>query len=156
MKFYLIRHGKAGYNAPSDDARPLTAEGVQQAKNNGALFDKLGITPSAIYTSPRLRAQQTAQYIGEALDIAPEINEACNFDFSAQQALMLAQNFTPDAILVFVGHNPSMSQAVTDLTGARVDLSPCSLAYVTNIIPTASQYATLKWLVTPKIVASLL
>ncbi len=156
MKLYFIRHGKAGYDAPTDEARPLTPEGIQQAKNNGALFDKMGIIPTAIYTSPRLRAQQTAQYIGDALDIAPQIDEACNFDFTAQKALHIAQNHTPDDILFFVGHNPSMSEVVTTLTGAQVDLSTCAVAYVKNSMSAPSQRATLKWLITAKIVAAML
>ena len=76
MKLYFIRHGKAGYNATTDEARPLTEAGIQQAKNNGLILKAMGVTPAKIYSSPRLRAQQTAEHIGQALNIEVEINEA--------------------------------------------------------------------------------
>lgn len=156
MKLYFIRHGKAAQSAPSDEARPLTDVGIRQSQNNGKILSALGVNPTKIYTSPRLRAHQTAQYIGEALHRTPEINDACNFSFSARKALKLASPFNEDAEILFVGHNPSMSQVVYDITGAQVDLSTCAMACVTGIHPDFPQSATLKWLLTPKVVAAML
>ncbi|MEM9954036.1 MAG: phosphohistidine phosphatase SixA [Chloroflexota bacterium] len=150
MKFYLIRHGKAAYNAPTDEARPLTEEGIQQAQRNGAFLKALGVMPTAIYTSPRKRAQQTAQYIGSALNCDPIVDDAVNFEFTAQKALQLATNHPPESSLIFVGHNPSMSEVVGQLTGTRTDMSTCAIAYIKDIDLPQARFANLKWLMTPK------
>ena len=97
MKFYFIRHGKAGYHATSDEARPLTETGIEQAKNNGLVLKASGVVPAKIYTGPRLRAQQTAGYIGQILDSEAEITDACDFSFSVNKAINLASRFDEDA-----------------------------------------------------------
>ena len=155
MKLYFIRHGKAGYDAPSDEARPLTDVGIQQAKNNGAFLKNLGIQPTKIYTSPRLRAQQTAQHIGTALNSTPEINDACNFSFSLEKALDLVSQYNEDNEIFFVGHNPSMSEVVTELTGAMVDMKPCAIACVHLMNAAYTQHAVLEWFIKPKIVTTI-
>lgn len=155
MKLYFIRHGKAGYNAASDELRPLTDVGIQQAKDNGALLKAMGVIPAKIYTSPRLRAQQTADYLGQALDREPEINDACNFDFSKDKAIKLASQYNEDDEIFFVGHNPSMSEVVTAITGAQVELPACAIACVTRFHPDYPSQAILKWLLTPKVVAAM-
>lgn len=156
MKLYFIRHGKAGFNAASDEARPLTATGIEQAKNNGAVLKAMGIRPAKIYSSPRLRARQTAEYIGEALGLAPEIHEACNFDFSKEKALHLASLQAEDDEILFVGHNPSMSEVVTAISGAYVELPTCAIACVTRFNPDYPSATILKWLLTPKVVSAML
>lgn len=156
MKLYFIRHGKAGYDAPTDEARPLTDVGILQAKNNGVFLKNLGIQPTKIYSSPRLRAHQTAQHIGIALNSTPEINDACNFDFSLEKALELASNYNEGDEIFFVGHNPSMSEVVTELTGAMVEMKPCAIACVQIMNPTYRPQAILNWFIKPKIVSAML
>lgn len=156
MKLYFIRHGKAGHNAATDEARPLTDVGIEQAKNNGAILKAMGVTPAKIYCSPRLRAQQTAQHIGQALNIEAEINEACNFSFTLTKAFDLTSNFDADDEILFVGHNPSMSEVVSSITGAQVDLSPCAMACVTRVNLQHPASTVLKWLLTPKVVSTML
>ncbi len=127
-----------------------------QAKNNGILLKNLGIQPTIIYTSPRLRAHQTAQHIGIALGSTPEINDACNFSFSLEKALDLASNYGAEDEIFFVGHNPSMSEVVTELTGAMVDMKPCAIACVHIMNTTYRQQAVLEWFIKPKIVSAML
>src|SRR5690606_42062752 len=101
MKLYFIRHGKAGYDAPTDEARPLTDVGILQAKNNGVFLKNLGIQPTKIYTSPRLRAHQTAQQIGIAHGSTPEKNKDSNFSLSRENDLELASNHRPAHQILF-------------------------------------------------------
>ena len=156
MKLYFIRHGKAGYDAPTDEARPLTDIGIQQAKNNGKLLKSMGITPAKIYMSPRLRAQQTAQHIGEAVACIPEANEACDFDFSVEKALDLISKHQARDDIIFVGHNPSMSQVVTDLTGAFVEMKPCAIACIAIVNYGNTPQALLQWFIKPKLVSAII
>lgn len=122
----------------------------------GRVLKALDVQPSRIFTSPRIRALQTAQIIGQALGLEPIINEACNFSFNANQAFHLIQGINEDAEILFVGHNPSMSQVVTDLSGAEVQMSTGAVACITRIHPPSLYGITLKWLLTPKIVNAML
>jgi phosphohistidine phosphatase len=152
MKLYFIRHGRASQFAPSDNARPLLPEGETQAANMGKVLKLMGVAPAKIFSSPRLRAEQTAQIIGQALGIEPTISDACNFDFNVNQAFQLVSGIEDDAEVFFVGHNPSMSEVVTDLCGAEVELSTGAVACIGRISPPNMQGAILKWLLTPKLV----
>jgi phosphohistidine phosphatase len=156
MKLYFIRHGKASYDAPSDELRPLLPEGIEQAQDLGRILKSLGVKPRKLYTSPRLRAKETAEHIGKALDINPEITEACNFDFNFSKALKLVEGLAEGAEIVFVGHNPSMSETVTEATGALIDLSTGGAACVARLQNNNNDGAILKWLLTPKVAAAIL
>lgn len=66
MKIWIMRHGEASFNAPTDSERQLTEHGCQSAARQG---EKLGkyflqsrISPDKILISPYLRAQQTAEH----------------------------------------------------------------------------------------------
>ena len=156
MKLYFVRHGKAVRIAASDELRQLDEEGIRQAQQIGQVLAGMGIKPAKIYSSPRLRALETARLIGNALGIEPEIHNACNFDFTLDDALELAAPFADDNEVMFVGHNPSMSEVVEAICGAQVDLSTGAVACVARVHPPRSGDATLKWLLTPKVAGAVL
>ncbi|WP_271273934.1 SixA phosphatase family protein [Aliamphritea hakodatensis] len=60
MHIYLLRHGEAGYNAPSDRLRPLTEKGKQDLDTMLRVFSAEHKV-SRIYHSPYLRTCQTAE-----------------------------------------------------------------------------------------------
>ena len=69
MKLFLMRHGEASMQAPSDIQRPLTGRGIAQTR---AVLEKYANDLSSINTilaSPYLRAQQTAQLVSEAIGL---------------------------------------------------------------------------------------
>lgn len=154
MRLFLIRHGRASQVAASDAKRPLTDEGIEQAQRMGHILRGYDVRLTKLYCSPRVRAQETADHIGTALSITPEINDACDFDFSVEKAMRLLQGLPDDAQVAFVGHNPSMSEVVHALTGARVELSTGAVACVTGIYLDYPDGAMLKWLLTPRIARS--
>lgn len=130
MHLYFIRHGEASHQATSDHERPLTAHGIRQAQLNSELFTRLNIPIDTIYCSPRRRAQETAQHIGAARALTPQVHPACDFEFNAQKALTIAQAHAPTAHLVLIGHNPSISATVSELCGAYLHFVPCALAAI--------------------------
>ncbi|MFZ3281785.1 phosphohistidine phosphatase SixA [Pseudomonas sp.] len=72
MKLWVLRHGEAvPYGACPDSERELTDHGRQEALSSAAHL--IGQPLTAIYASPYLRAQQTAQIVREALGFEPEI-----------------------------------------------------------------------------------
>ena len=70
MKIYLIRHGLTPLNEAKkvngEVDEPLVAEGIEQAK---AILLTIPKSIIHIYSSPLLRARQTADVIGSALNI---------------------------------------------------------------------------------------
>jgi probable phosphoglycerate mutase len=79
MKLLFIRHGESTANvlrefANSNNNHPLTERGVAQAQ---ALATRLaGLEVEKVYTSPVLRAVQTATIVAESLPAPLEITEA--------------------------------------------------------------------------------
>lgn len=67
MKIWIMRHGEAGFNAPSDSQRSLTENGQRMAKEKGLMlgeqFKLQGILLDKLIVSPYLRAQQTAEQL---------------------------------------------------------------------------------------------
>ena len=79
MKLYFTRHGESEANVLRQIsnrglAHPLTEKGRQQARALAAELRPAGI--AAIYTSPLLRAVQTAEILSEALGVGFEVTDA--------------------------------------------------------------------------------
>ncbi len=79
MRLYFVRHGESVANiervfSNTGNKHPLTQKGIEQAR---LLADNLaGQGISRIYSSPVLRAVQTAEILTQALQIEMEITEA--------------------------------------------------------------------------------
>ncbi|WP_191485167.1 phosphohistidine phosphatase SixA [Pseudomonas sp. FEN] len=71
MRVWVLRHGEAEPQARSDAERALTTRGRQQVLRSAAHL--IGQPLSAIYASPYLRAQQTAELVREVLGFEAEI-----------------------------------------------------------------------------------
>ena len=64
-----MRHGEASFDAPSDNLRPLTDKGVEQAKRVAiACKEEIG-ERAELWVSHLLRAQQTAAELSSVLSI---------------------------------------------------------------------------------------
>lgn len=84
VMFTFIRHGKTDwdldklFNESSQDL-PLNEIGINQVKATGELFSSYlasgsNLMPTTIYSSPLLRAQQTAQIIAESIKFQGNIH----------------------------------------------------------------------------------
>ena len=65
-ELYLVRHAIAaerGEDWPDDDKRPLTARGVARFKESVDGMRRLGVEVDEIFTSPLVRAKQTADVL---------------------------------------------------------------------------------------------
>jgi phosphohistidine phosphatase len=72
MKIWVLRHGEAvPHGSKPDPARELTEQGRKEVLSSAT--ELVGQPLTAIYASPYLRAQQTAQLVREALGFEPEI-----------------------------------------------------------------------------------
>jgi len=74
MRIYIVRHGQSTNNAgqPLLDDPPLTPLGRKQMKRVAKWLAEAPNTIHWLFTSPLLRAQQSAAIVAQVLDIEPE------------------------------------------------------------------------------------
>jgi phosphohistidine phosphatase len=121
---WLLRHAEAEDGSP-DAARRLTAKGEDQARTAGAALKAMGIDLDACITSPRVRAEQTAQLACEPLGVEVSVDDRLSGGpFDAKELAAGLDN------VMLVGHDPDFSMAVHDLTGAQVRMKKGGLAGV--------------------------
>jgi phosphohistidine phosphatase len=130
-QIWLLRHGEAvPHESKPDDERELTARGERQAVAAGAGLARLGVEFAACYTSPKVRARDTARLACEALNVQPEEAEVLSDGFEAEDARSMLLGLDDDARVLVVGHEPSFSHVVHELTGARIDFKKGGVAAV--------------------------
>jgi phosphohistidine phosphatase len=121
---WLLRHADAAEGVP-DDERPLSERGVRQAEDAGRALERLGVNIDACLASPKLRAMQTAE-----LACAP-----IGVDVTAERRLA-GVPFDVDELVaglgdvLLVGHDPSFSMTLHDLTGVQARMRKGGLAAV--------------------------
>jgi phosphohistidine phosphatase len=121
---WLLRHAEAADGLP-DDERPLTDRGVRQAESAGRALARLGTSIDVCLSSPKLRALQTAQLACDPLGVTVTTEPALAgepFDVHALTAGL------GDVLLV--GHDPSFSLTLHDLTGTQARMRKGGLAGV--------------------------
>jgi phosphohistidine phosphatase len=130
-ELWLLRHGEAAPAGPGqDDQRPLTARGEGQALAAGRALAALGVTFAHVFSSPRVRARETARRVCAPLALDPVEHAPLRGGLEADEAVALAAAAGADGRVLLVGHNPDLAQIVYDLTGARVRFDPGSLAAI--------------------------
>jgi phosphohistidine phosphatase len=130
-QLWLLRHGEAVPHESKPDAeRELTPRGERQSVAAGEGLARLGIEFDACYTSPKVRARDTARLACRALNIEPQEEDVLGDGFDREEALELLYRHGADSRVLVVGHDPSFSQVVHDLTGARIDFKKGGVAVV--------------------------
>ena len=85
---------------------------------------------AACWTSPKVRARETARLACDELGVNFEEVSVLAAGFDREDALELLAGIDTDAAAMVVGHEPDLSQVVYDLTGARVDFKKGGVAGV--------------------------
>ena len=130
-QLWLLRHGEAvPHDSKPDADRELTPRGRRQSEAAGIALAALNTEFAACYTSPKVRARETAELACQALNIEPEDASSLADGFSREDALELLLAHAADARVLVVGHEPSFSLLVHDLTGGRVDFKKGGIAAV--------------------------
>jgi phosphohistidine phosphatase len=128
-QLWMLRHGEAvPHDSKPDADRELTPHGRRQAHAAGAALAALNEEFAACYTSPKVRARETAELACAHLNIEPVEEPSLANGFSRVDALALLEAHGPDAKVLIVGHEPTFSQVVYDFTGARVDFKKGGIA----------------------------
>ena len=157
VQLHLLRHAHAGnpegWTGP-DAARPLSPKGEQQAERLGRLLAEVGFKPDAIITSPKLRAAQTAEFVAKALGVEVREDErlAREFDLVTIEAILFDAGEPAKPVLV--GHDPDFSDVIATLIGsANVPMRKGAFARIDAGRPLAAGSGTLRWLVSPDLLA---
>src|SRR4051812_36758194 len=130
-QLWMLRHGEAVPHASKpDDERELTPKGRTQSEAAGRALAALNEEFDACYSSPKVRAWETATLACESLNIEPVREDSLTEGFSRVDALALLDAH-PEKKILIVGHEPSFSQVVYDFTGARVDFKKGGIAGIT-------------------------
>ena len=131
QQLWLLRHGEAeSHDSAPDSQRPLTSRGEKQSDAAGRALAGMGIVVHEAFTSPKVRARDTARLACAALGLEAVEHDELADGFDAREALALAAAVGPDRRLLVVGHDPDFSQVVHDLTGARIKLKKGGVAGV--------------------------
>lgn len=126
-KLWLLRHGDAEPHGSKEDAlRELTDTGRREAAWAGRALARLG-APTAVLTSPRTRAMQTAAIAAGRFGVEPVVAASLGGGFRAADALDLLVGH-PDGDLLLVGHMPDVALVVGELAGASVGFRTGGLA----------------------------
>jgi phosphohistidine phosphatase len=130
QQVWFLRHGEAEpHDARPDPQRRLTERGEEQSRAAGRALERLRIPIHVVFSSPKVRAWDTARLACESLGVDPVEHQPLGDGFTRDDALELAAG-EPDNRILVVGHNPTFEQVVYDLTGARIDMRKGAVAGV--------------------------
>ncbi|HWI40165.1 MAG TPA: histidine phosphatase family protein [Verrucomicrobiae bacterium] len=120
MKIYLVRHAEAvPLSGSGDCARHLTARGRKRFRRNVEMLLEKGPAPRTILTSPFVRAVQTAELLARHAGYSGEVH-ACTAiadEVSADDLHAMLRRWGKR--LFVVGHEPSLSLLVAQVTGTQ-------------------------------------
>jgi phosphohistidine phosphatase len=119
---WLLRHAEAADGTP-DDERPLTERGIMQAQDAGRALAALGVTVDVCLSSPKLRAVQTAQAACAPLGVEVTLERRL-----AGEPFDAADLVAGLGEVLLVGHDPSFSLTLHDLTGTQARMKKGGLA----------------------------
>jgi phosphohistidine phosphatase len=165
MEVILLRHADAGppdlTRYPDDRSRPLSVAGRDVHPRVAAVLARMGVVFDRLFTSPLLRARETAELTRRAfawsgqIESTDALGEACSVD--AMFALVSSQ--AQDVRVVLVGHEPHLSRfAAASLTGAPrfdIDLRPSGVIGLAWREPPRPGGATLRYVLRPEQLAAL-
>lgn len=123
MQILLVRHGEAIEEAPGGDAsRWLTGRGRKRTRKVAAWLGKAKARkPAEVWTSPLVRAVQTAEILAERVGLTEDVsvrNELSPGHDPREILDLLAKRAADAGPIALVGHEPGLSLLATSLLGA--------------------------------------
>jgi phosphohistidine phosphatase len=119
MRVLVIRHAHAapqGAGVP-DAERPLTAEGERRFRAAARGLAQV-VMPDVLLTSPLLRARQTAAIAAAAWGTLEPMPEPALASGNLTEIFDALDAHPPDATVALIGHEPTVSTLVAELTRA--------------------------------------
>jgi phosphohistidine phosphatase len=155
----LLRHGIAEdpVEGKRDEERSLTAEGHARMKQIARGLERALPKVPVVYTSPLLRAMQTALWVSKGYRSRITIETTAALAPAATQEEFLAFLATvPHRRFIVVGHEPNLTDSLRTLTGLTeshgVELKKGG-CYGVTIAPDG--HGILEWVLPPRILRKL-
>src|ERR1700748_1471767 len=123
---WLLRHAEAEDGLP-DAERPLTERGARQADAAGRALAVLDVHIDSCLSSPKLRAIQTAERACEPIGVQVTIEPAL-----AGEPFDVHNLIAGLGDVLLVGHDPSFSLLLHDLTGCQARMKKGGLAGISK------------------------
>jgi phosphohistidine phosphatase len=122
-ELYLIRHAIAaerGEQWPDDTKRPLTERGIARFKECVVGATRLGVAVDEIFTSPLVRATQTAALLAAGLDGKPPVKTVDTLapGHSPEEVMAQLARTAKRRRIAIVGHEPQLGELAAHLIGA--------------------------------------
>lgn len=162
FELYLVRHAVAAERGdawPDDDQRPLTPRGIARFTEGVNGIGALGLELDEIFTSPLVRARQTAQLLADGLGGNPKVKLLAGLSPGHAPSAVVA-HLARTAVgrrIALVGHESGLGELAGHLIGAGRAL-PFKKGGVCRIdieSLTRRRPGTLIWFVTPKVLRAL-
>jgi phosphohistidine phosphatase len=165
MELYLIRHAIAfprdSSRWPDDRLRPLTPEGEERFRRAARGLGWLVPSVDIVLASPYTRAWRTAELLAEEAGWpAPVRCEELTADRSSADAARTLVRHSEAAAVAMVGHEPNLSELaslllVKDPGRLEAEMKKGGAAALVFDGEAEPGAATLRWLVTPKVLRAL-
>jgi phosphohistidine phosphatase len=149
-KLYFFRHGIAE-DGMNDAKRELTPEGRARTQASTKLLSALNVKPSHIYSSPLVRAQQTAELLAVGLGMSVEIRDEVGLGFGVPAIERLVSDLKDDEDVMFVGHEPDMSSTVSALMGGGEVMVKRGGFVRVDLVGLTPLRGVLVWCIAPKV-----
>ena len=160
----LFRHAKSDWTAKydTDHERPLARRGVKAAKLMGRFLADLDQVPDRVVSSSAVRALATAKLAVAAGDWSCPLQIKEDLYSASPKEVLKRIRRLPDSIssTMLVGHEPTWTGLLADLSGAHVRLPTAALARIDFPVDHWQEVemgqGMLIWLVPPRVASSAL
>lgn len=127
LTLLLIRHAIAeprGEAWPDDAVRPLAKKGIQRMREVAGRLMEIGEVADVVYTSPLVRAVETARILEEEWTPTPEVAtlDALAPGHEPGDTMRALARATRAGRIALVGHEPDLGELAAWLTGAHLPL----------------------------------
>jgi len=163
MHLYIVRHGIAidreDPKCPSDPERFLTPDGLKKTREVARGFASLADAPKVFFSSPYVRAMQTAEIFAEVLKHSKTKIEKSEHllpgaepgGFFRELSRESARRKSAESAICF-GHAPQLDELIAFALGSKRDLTALKKAgaacvELTRVYPPTG---TLIWVMPPK------
>lgn len=119
MRVYIIRHASAVQEGPgiSDEMRYLTQSGREDCRVVARLLREEGHSFEAVFTSPLVRAVQTAELIADGVDFLGEVRSFFGLRPGSHPRAVAEEVNKVGGSVCLVGHAPDVSNIGAYLVG---------------------------------------
>ena len=161
MDVYALRHGKAEertLSVKSDSRRKLTESGKKELRCISKAIKSMDIRFDCIFSSPLLRARQTAEIIYSQVKCKKQsivFWDELKPEFDTDKIIQRLSALKPDSSVLLVGHEPVLSRLVGTVISSNdchvsIALKKGGFAHVQCHMQDSKISGTLRSIMTPR------